>query len=351
MKIRKGSIKAIPQQWQALALCLALLLFSIIGMIAVTTKVYASNLHPMSGNNAQNAPMDTATAAATTPTPAPTNTPTPAPTSTPTPPPTATPAPPTPIPTTAPAPQPTQAAGNGVAGPASKPTPVATHPASPTPTPTPIVSATAPIQTTPVHQNQSQDDGIVGMLMSPASMVSAMAVALLLVAVMVGMILRRKQGITKSPLPVTSAISPMSQSGNTQPMPSAAQPTQASPTPQAAAKVAAASALQAPLLAEYSPLLSDRVTPQGSHPGIRIADQQNIQSSDLNPLALNFSMIAEASTSEVKSLPTAINSNPAGNMNGKRTSALLPDMPTDAQLEEVMRQAQMGLFVLPHREK
>lgn len=190
--MRKRSNRAARWGLQVSALCLALLLFSIIGMFAVTTKTFAFQQQ----SAAVNAKTPTAQ-----PTKQPTAKPTKVPIKTPT---------PKPQPTTMPTQAPPAAAPTTVAVGAGNGQPVVPTPAAPTPTdPTPMATsaATATATTTPAvtpaptgvvsaaNTSQQQSGGLFGRLFSTLGVV----VILLVLAAIAGvalLLLRLRRGRT-----------------------------------------------------------------------------------------------------------------------------------------------------------
>ena len=362
-------------------LCLALLFFSVVGLLAIDAPAYASTPAPSLQDTTT--PTDTPIPPTDTPVP-PTATPIP-PTDTPVPP-TATPVPPTatPIPPTAtPKPHPTATptptnppAATSTPTPESGQTPTATATtiASPTgtltvgatttptnniiiggttpapspsttpitPTPSPIATAanasplSAITPTAGTATTKSQEDGGAGM---STGIIGALGTIALAAAVLIGIAWRKNQFGTFFPF------------GKNRPM----LPTPPQTPPLALPAQGVQFSSQAPYSQAYAPGVDDSTLalwPQPGHSPVPVTS-----SSDLNPLATDFLHIMGTNAEQIS---------PALNISANSlldTSPRLPELQaqqqfsgpinlqSDVHLQAIMRQAQTGIFVVPNRER
>ncbi len=338
------------------ALCFALLLFSVIGMLAIITtaqavspkKIEAIATNTMQGIPPTNTPVPTATPTMA-PTPTPTTAPTPTPTMAPTPTPTAA---PTPTPTAAPTPTPTMA-----------PTPRPTMAPQPTPTPNMTQPTVAPTSaagsgiatlttSTPTSigstagssgkNNQNTNSTMLGAMlkqrdneMLSTMVVSASTAAVLLFAIMLFGIEMRRRTALKKLGGVLAIQQPVPQIGGMATTPVYGKHAQ---------------------VTEYTSAVSSEVLSQGQS-GLSVPQPSQVtmpapaKASDLRPLSVDFPQIM-ATTDQGNSGATVLSDG----------SLLLPPpgivplspylgVKGDPVLESLMRQAQMGLFILPNKDR
>ncbi|HEV2662581.1 MAG TPA: hypothetical protein VGU68_18395 [Ktedonobacteraceae bacterium] len=401
MKSQKKSTRMMRRALGVVAISLALLLFSVLGVVALLTSAHANGLvSSIANDTASVTPSSSPDATATdTPTPVPTQPPTPTPTLVPTQAPTPTQVPtktpPTSTPTTPPnnpTPVPTTAGGGstptagatptaaalGPGGAQATPTPRKGKPTptpSPSPTNTPAGSAqgTTP-SATPTAQTPGSTTGSHNAAMTPltASLAGASAFIVLSTTGLVGLVVWRRRKATLAQ--AAGAQTPGAQAAQNpwpvQPVAPADNTYYSQPTEFSAAAPAANSAMIPFALqgfSQYSPLLG---TPNVYAPDVPTP----LPSSDFRPLQLDFPQIIgqndaapvhtplpaqrispadletslpqSPSSTSAKAEPASVDLKPTlpGN------PAEQPELQSDPFLDAMMQRVQMGIFALPGKD-
>lgn len=390
---------------QVIALCGALLSFSVIGTLAVTTRTHAIQ------------PLDTLTTSITTDTTTPltaTASSTPAtPTSTTTSTATATKTPkPTQAPTKAPTQAPTQAPTTIAVGgtnyqPTTAPTTKAqaTHAATatalPTDTPAPTDTSTSVATTSSVSAaHQQNSNSLLDTVFGTAGII-ALLVIIFFAFLLIFIFVRRKKvqplqapgvpamaGIPDSlvtPMPASlQQITPMPSLLPVPPTPFVQTEHTMVPGQMAYATQAIQTELQpmpqipntqlsmsqapfqqnmdqnmvlptpaVPSITEYSPLLNDHLLPQPVAQSMPVAQGQglDIPSSDFNPLHLDYRTIMDGNGHQPSQAYAPVPLTPPATPPLTRSNLRVPsEQVTTGQLVTMMRQAQSGLFVIPDKE-
>jgi hypothetical protein len=387
MKSNKKSTRMMQRALGVVAISLALLLFSVLGVVALLTSAHARDLvASIASDTASVTPSPSPDASPTdTPTPMPTQAPpTPTPTLVPTQAPTKT--PPTSTPTTPPNPTPVPtAAGGGIVpvagvtptaaamgpgGTQATPTPRKDKP-TPTPSPSPTNTPTGSAQgavpsTTSTGHTPGTTTGSHNGMMTPltASLAGASAFIVLSTTGLVGLVVWRRRKATLAQAAGAQAaqnpwpVQPVAPADNYY-----SQPTEFSAAAPAANGAMIPFALQG--FSQYSPLLSTPNVPHQDAP-------TPLPSSDFRPLQLDFpQIIGQADGAPVHtplptqqpadlgtSFPQPPPSTPAQAEPARvDLQPTLPGNPSeqpalqsDPFLEAMMQRVQMGIFALPGKD-
>lgn len=400
MKSHKKSTRMMQRALGVVAISLALLLFSVLGVVALLTSAHANGLGTsIASDTASVTPSSSPDATATdTPTPVPTQAPpTPTPTKVPTQVPTQAPTktPPTSTPTTPPnnpTPIPTTAGGGGAPVVGTTPTAAALGPGgtqatptprkgkpTPTPSPSPTNTPTGSAQgvapsATPTAHTPGTTTGSHNGAMTPltASLAGASAFIVLSTTGLVGLVVWRRRKATLAQ--AAGAQTPDAQAAQNpwpvQPVAPADSNYYSQPTEFSAAAPAANSAMIPFALqgfSQYSPLLGT--------PNVSALDAPTpLPSSDFRPLQLDFPQIIgqndaapvhtplpaqRISPADLEtSLPQPPSSTPTqaepARVDLKPTlpgnPSELPELQSDPFLDAMMQRVQMGIFALPGKD-